>query len=58
MNQATNPRARGALFTTGKGGGFRLSASDGSGQPTLFGHAVYPWIATVIQGKIPNIDGV
>jgi hypothetical protein len=36
MNQATNPRARGALFTTGKGGGFRLSASDGSGQPTLF----------------------
>ena len=36
MNQATNPRARGALFTTSSGGGFRLSANDGSGQPTLF----------------------
>ena len=36
MNQATNPRARGALFTTSSGGSFRLSANDGSGQPTLF----------------------
>lgn len=36
MNQATNPRARGALFSTGDGGGFRLSANEGSGQPTLF----------------------
>ena len=36
MNQATSPRARGALFTTSNGGSFRLSANDGSGQPTLF----------------------